>query len=134
VAGYAGVRAGIGLFTSRDSRIAKAWKKSSFIREVTNTTRTPLTRPRNGYWLAPERVSRKTSNEFQTKNHKGEQMGTKVAVCGATLALGDDFGDNQITFHCQLPLGHEGEHVETSTPKQCQAVRVSWTLDERGET
>ena len=33
-------------------------------------------------------------------------------VCGATLRIGDDFGDNECTFRCQLAKGHEGNHQE----------------------
>ena len=34
--------------------------------------------------------------------------------CKATIAFGDDYGDNSSTFYCQLEKGHEGEHRETS--------------------
>lgn len=32
--------------------------------------------------------------------------------CKATILFGDDYGDNTTTFHCQLKLGHEGQHEE----------------------
>jgi len=34
--------------------------------------------------------------------------------CDATIAFGDDHGDNSTIFHCQLPAGHDGEHQEDS--------------------
>jgi len=33
--------------------------------------------------------------------------------CGAILRIGDDHGDNDTTFRCQLPYRHEGPHRET---------------------
>ena len=32
--------------------------------------------------------------------------------CRAIVAIGDDYGDNSCTFHCQLDAGHEGLHSE----------------------
>ena len=32
--------------------------------------------------------------------------------CGATIELGDDYGDNNSTFHCQLRKQHSGKHKE----------------------
>ncbi|MCK9592847.1 MAG: hypothetical protein M0Q91_12660 [Methanoregula sp.] len=32
--------------------------------------------------------------------------------CKAILEIGDDYGDNTATIHCQLPRGHEGQHEE----------------------
>jgi len=33
-------------------------------------------------------------------------------MCQAKMIFGDDFGDNQCTFHCQLEEGHMGPHQE----------------------
>ena len=33
--------------------------------------------------------------------------------CKAMIIFGDDAGDNDTTFHCQLEDGHEGLHQET---------------------
>ena len=32
--------------------------------------------------------------------------------CRAKLKMGDDYGDNEITFRCALFDGHEGPHME----------------------
>jgi hypothetical protein len=32
--------------------------------------------------------------------------------CNATIAFGDDLGENSSTFHCQLEKGHNGQHKE----------------------
>lgn len=34
--------------------------------------------------------------------------------CNSKLCLGDDYGDNECTFLCNLPPKHEGLHSETS--------------------
>jgi len=55
-------------------------------------------------------------------------------LCRATLVLGDDYGDNSATFRCDLPLGHEGNHVETfhreSRTGEKTPVTVTWVEDE----
>ena len=33
--------------------------------------------------------------------------------CKETMKFGDDYGDNDCTFHCQLEKDHEGNHRET---------------------
>lgn len=33
--------------------------------------------------------------------------------CGETIGFQDDEGENETTFICELPRGHEGMHVET---------------------
>jgi hypothetical protein len=33
-------------------------------------------------------------------------------ACKATIKFGDDYGDNDCTFHCQLEEGHDGPHQE----------------------
>lgn len=32
--------------------------------------------------------------------------------CKAIIQFGDDFGDNDTTFHCQLEENHSGKHKE----------------------
>jgi len=36
----------------------------------------------------------------------------KSGSCSATIEFGDDFGDNETTFHCSLLDGHDGNHIE----------------------
>jgi hypothetical protein len=33
--------------------------------------------------------------------------------CNAIIKFGDDYGDNETTFHCQLKKGHKGSHQES---------------------
>lgn len=33
-------------------------------------------------------------------------------TCRSVIVFGDDYGDNDTTFRCQLPRGHEGDHLE----------------------
>jgi len=46
-------------------------------------------------------------------------------VCGAALSIGDDYGDNSCTFHCQLPIGHEGMHKEEFGVEQHKCI-MQW--------
>jgi hypothetical protein len=32
--------------------------------------------------------------------------------CGVSIIFGDDFADNECTFHCELEKGHIGKHIE----------------------
>lgn len=32
--------------------------------------------------------------------------------CKSIISFGDDYGDNETTFHCQKESGHTGEHME----------------------
>jgi hypothetical protein len=53
----------------------------------------------------------------------------KNKTCNKTLVMGDDFGDNSITFMCQLPAGHEGSHYEEGDMGYDQIhlpYKVSW--------
>jgi hypothetical protein len=50
--------------------------------------------------------------------------------CNAHLVLGDDFGDNDCTFRCQLPVGHEGLHKEVTREGK---VIVTWEGDDKVE-
>jgi len=36
----------------------------------------------------------------------------KMKKCKSTISFGDDFGDNETTFHCRLESGHDGDHIE----------------------
>jgi len=52
--------------------------------------------------------------------------------CNARLYLADDFGDNPMTFRCNLPPGHEGTHEESFPHDgQPKPVKAIWHLDER---
>lgn len=33
--------------------------------------------------------------------------------CGVEIKFGDNFGDNECTFYCQLEKEHKGKHIET---------------------
>jgi hypothetical protein len=68
----------------------------------------------------------------------------KPNQCNARMFLGDDYGDNDATFRCQLPVGHEGPHQEKferkqmaptdiwpNPPKSCGKAVISWEFDER---
>jgi hypothetical protein len=48
-------------------------------------------------------------------------------TCKATLEIGDDFGDNHATMHCQLPTNHRARpHQETYTTISGYRVTVQW--------
>jgi hypothetical protein len=49
-----------------------------------------------------------------------------MSTCNATIEFGDDYGDNETTFHCQLPDGHEGEHRESGNMYGKQAYELTW--------
>ncbi len=46
--------------------------------------------------------------DFERKEPKKES-----STCDEPIAFGDDYGDNETTFHCQLPEGHPGDHEES---------------------
>lgn len=53
--------------------------------------------------------------------------------CNARLFLGDDYGDNTVTFRCTLKPGHQGHHSEQFFRSgTVDAVDVTWAKDERG--
>lgn len=59
-----------------------------------------------------------------TEDVKGE--------CNARLYCGDDFGDNETTFRCQLKPKHKGKHCEKfSQPwvKYAEVI-IKWDVDE----
>lgn len=47
-----------------------------------------------------------------------------MAICKAVLIFGDDYGDNECTFHCQLEEGHGGAHMETGDQDEKDYVMV----------
>ncbi len=58
-------------------------------------------------------------------------------TCKAELHIGDDYGDNQATMHCQLEEGHAGKHRECfrtdiDTP-DARNVMIEWEGDDREE-
>lgn len=52
-------------------------------------------------------------------------------TCGATLVMGDDFGDNSCTMHCGLDAGHTGDHKEIGSLYGDNPYRVTWEKDMR---
>ena len=46
--------------------------------------------------------------------------------CKAEVEFGDDFGDNTCTFHCQLPLGHDGKHREVGNLENAFPYTLEW--------
>ena len=55
--------------------------------------------------------------------------------CESVLVLGDDFGDNTCTFHCELARGHDGYHKEgdaISVDENDRDVnfRIEWWYDD----
>jgi hypothetical protein len=57
-----------------------------------------------------------------------EKILESPTVCGAQLSIGDNYGDNEATMICQLPLGHAGWHQESF--RNDKAV-LRWEEDER---
>jgi hypothetical protein len=51
-----------------------------------------------------------------------------MPVCNAHLILGDDHGDNDCTFKCQLEKGHSGPHNEKFRDGLC---KMEWYEDDR---
>ncbi len=52
-------------------------------------------------------------------------------ICGATLSIADDFGDNHATMRCQREPGHEGKHREVYKSQAAGEVTVEWERDMR---
>ena len=46
--------------------------------------------------------------------------------CDETIQFGDDFGDNETTFHCQLEKGHKGLHKEDGIQYH-RVYRLEWS-------
>jgi len=53
-----------------------------------------------------------------------------MSDCLAELHLGDDYGDNQCTIHCQLPPEHEPPHCERFQRGGLPVV-ITWHIDDR---
>lgn len=51
----------------------------------------------------------------------------RFTQCKATIQLGDDYGDNSITFRCGKGAGHDGEHIEMGQSSGCDYC-FSWSL------
>jgi hypothetical protein len=52
--------------------------------------------------------------------------------CKCIIRFGDDHGDNEATFECQLPHGHDGQHANKGTLHK-NAYLVTWDGDMREE-
>ncbi len=48
--------------------------------------------------------------------------------CEKILVFGDDFGDNECTFHCQLDSDHIGPHQEINTLCSNESYALVWEL------
>ena len=53
-----------------------------------------------------------------------------MTQCNAELHIGDDYGDNRATMHCQLAIGHDGPHQE-AFERRSTPVTLTWWCDER---
>jgi hypothetical protein len=49
-----------------------------------------------------------------------------MTKCNAVIKFGDDYGDNDCTFHCELEEGHEGKHLETGTVRGTIPYSLTW--------
>ena len=54
---------------------------------------------------------------------------TNDNICKSTIVFGDDYGDNNCTFHCQLELGHPGKHQENGNMYWEQPYTLLWEHD-----
>lgn len=53
--------------------------------------------------------------------------------CHSFVQFGDDYGDNQSSFHCELPANHDGKHQESGCQYGKEYV-VQWTEPTREYT
>ena len=51
-----------------------------------------------------------------------------MTKCKSKIEFGDDFGDNECTFHCQLEKGHTGKHQEKGVATDWQPPRPAYKL------
>lgn len=53
---------------------------------------------------------------------------TKQAVkqCNRVMSMGDDYGDNETTIRCQLPIGHDGHHQESYESERYGTVVITF--------
>jgi len=58
-------------------------------------------------------------------------MTKTIDLCQAILRVADDQGDNSVTFHCQLAVGHPDMHKETNLRDDKHLVTVTWQGDSR---
>lgn len=54
----------------------------------------------------------------------------KRGRCNARCFIGDNFGDNHVTFVCQLRPGHSGLHIETWCAPSGQIITITWLKGE----
>jgi hypothetical protein len=46
--------------------------------------------------------------------------------CQATIKFGDDYADNETTFHCGLEKGHDGDHEGAMFAMHKQPYKLVW--------
>lgn len=56
-----------------------------------------------------------------------------METCKSIIVFGDDQADNTATFHCKLPLGHEGEHAERGEMESGEDGKQPYLLTWTGE-
>lgn len=49
-------------------------------------------------------------------------MADELPRCESTLEMADDFGDNSVTYRCELPKGHDGQHRESGTHENTRLI------------
>lgn len=47
--------------------------------------------------------------------------------CGGKIIFGDDYGDNECTFHCELEQGHDSPHKESGTVNE-KDYTLTWEV------
>ena len=50
----------------------------------------------------------------------------RAGLCKSKISFGDDFGDNETTFECELKNGHKGKHHETGKIYEEQLYELYW--------
>jgi len=76
------------------------------------------------YLIAPKIVAEKRRDRELKCETK--EKGNK---CSAKIEFGDDFGDNETTFHCELKRGHKGKHRETGDMSYEEGYTQPYTLE-----
>ena len=61
-----------------------------------------------------------------------ETKPTRRRKCSATMAFGDDYGDNVTTFRCGLLSGHDGDHEEAGE-LHCKGYVLAWSKHQKSE-
>ena len=54
-----------------------------------------------------------------------------MSRCKAIMVFGDDHGDNECTFRCELEEGHTGAHRECGSMHNAFPYTLQWTEDMR---